>query len=751
MQVQELRINGNLINLIDSPEGLDETVIAYRRDDKYNGMSIEMDVKLKFYCASGKEEIDNEYQRAFVDGIGEITLTEQCNGQTITATFLLDFKKYRANSDWTEIGLIEKNATNNFKDNLTNEIELNGGEDFHVRNLKLKYDYKHNKIKVQEKVPYTILRPNNTYGYADIDLWMLPEAEVDYNRLEDGYNMNGNTLVMESDDTIIDVNINYFTFGNYFNANDFIPNIEGQAIFENVLEDGVLFIKSDGETGFELSVKKGRTNLSYYRTYEYIIIGSNYESPRLVFCAGLNSNNGINGPFFNMNNMNAIGDYSYIYPNQNQTVDYNQFPNMVNGIPIKKGESLWLVTSIRLWGYAWASSVIIDGVVMPAGTRSTWLSYEEIDFKINRSLEVEFITNEKAVDTINNENDAQIYGTNIEAYKGEIIAPQIFENLGANMFQTNCYKDFWITNGERIRNKQKKKPFVIKPENFFDELEKITACGLGIFYNSNVGSLQLQPIEKFYTDIISKIITIDSIDDVTIEPILNMYYNNIDIGYSESKQNDLDLHNKNNYNIKSKGKNTYTKITDWIASKYIIKKAINLGTEEIVKDYDTNIFILSGTTTNGVNYTLSQSSGFASDGVFENPTETNGINRRYATIYNLFRHFRKWGFGLWKQYTTLENNSIFEKKLTWNNTCDLPNTEIEAHKTIIATDYKDKTMIPEYISFEKLMGVVEFWNMRNTWYDIIQVNMPNNTHLGNIITADYKDGIVKFKLIKRQI
>jgi hypothetical protein len=580
---------------------------------------------------------------------------------------------------------------------------------------------------------------------------MIPEAEVDYNRLEDGYNMNGNIPIMANSDNYIFKQGVIFNNGLYQNLNCQIPSINGQPIFENALEDGVLFIKSDGSTGFDLSIKQGRTNLSYFGTYEQIIIGTNYESPRLILQASLNSNQNFNGPFFNMININTIGDYSYSHANQNQLVDYNQFPSMANGIPIKKGESMWFISSVQFYGYNWAGATVIDGVVMPAGTRSTWLSYEEIDFKINRSLEVEFITNEKAVDTINNENDAQIYGTNIDAYKGEIIAPQIFENLGANMFQTNCYKDFWITNGERIRNKQKKKPFVIKPENFFDELEKITACGLGIFYNSNVGSLQLQPIEKFYTDIISKIITIDSIDDVTIEPILNMYYNNIDIGYSESKQNELDLHNRNSYNIKSKGKSTYTKITDWIASKYIIKKAINLGTEEIVKDYDTNIFILSGTTTNGVNYTLSQSSGFASDGVFENPTELNGMNRRYATIYNLFRHFRKWGFGLWKQYTTLENNSIFEKKLTWNNSCDLPNTEIEAHKTIVATDYKTKTMIPEYISFEKLMGIVEFWNMRNTWYDIIQVNMPNKTHFGNIITAEYKDGIVKFKLIKRQI
>ena len=42
-------------------------------------------------------------------------------------------------------------------------------------------------------------------------------------------------------------------------------------------------------------------------------------------------------------------------------------------------------------------------------------------------------------------------------------------------------------------------------------------------------------------------------------------------------------------------------------------------------------------------------------------------------------------------------------------------------------------------------------NMRNIWYDIIQVNMPNKTYYGNIVTAEYKDGIVNFKLIKRQI
>jgi len=661
MRISEFKINNNIINIKDEPKGLSDAKIIFNRDLKYNGMTVDIDIKLTFYCASGKNEIDAEYERAFVDGIGEITIEDFCGGEYIYITFLLDFKEYKSTLDYTEIALIEKNPINNFKDNLTNDVELQGSEPFHVRNLKLKYDYKHSRIKIQDKVPYTILRPDNLFPEPALYLFLIPTAEVDYNRLEDGNNISGNTLVMLNNGVFFLPQSTTFQNGSYSNPQIALPNLEGFPIFENVLEDGILFINSDGDTGFELSVKKGRTNLAYYRTDETIIIGNSYANPRLVLNTRLNTNHTINGPFFNMSNMNTIGDYSYSYQNQTQFVDYNLFPNMLNGIPIKKGESLWIVSSLRLRGTLWGSFNLIDGIAMPAGTNSTWLSYEEIDLKINRSLEIEFITNEKAIDIINNTNDAIVYGTEIAAFKGLDIAPQVFNGLTNSIFQDSCYSDFWVTNGERVRRKQKLKTFVVKPDNFFEELEKIISCGLGVFYNNNIASLQLQSIDKFYTDTVFLTLNIDNLDDITIEPILSMYYNNIEVGYSESQKIELDIHNKNIYNIKTKGKSNFQKVSDWIASKYIIKKALNLGTEEIEKEYDNKIFIFSGTTTNGINYTLSQSNGFAADEVIENPIETNGINRRYASVYNLFRHFRKWGYSLWKNYEILENNSIFNK------------------------------------------------------------------------------------------
>ena len=47
------------------------------------------------------------------------------------------------------------------------------------------------------------------------------------------------------------------------------------------------------------------------------------------------------------------------------------------------------------------------------------------------------------------------------------------------------------------------------------------------------------------------------------------------------------------------------------------------------------------------------------------------------------------------------------------------------------------------------MNITEFSNLRKNWYDTIQVNVDNDIYFGNIVSADWSEGICKYKLIGR--
>ena len=751
MQLVEIKINGNNVDFLDQPDGLQSTNIKFDRDS-FNGITIDIDTKLRFFCGSGKEQIDEEYENRYIDGIGQITLQEICNGQNITATFLLDFKLYKSNTDFTEVGLIEKNLTNNFKDNLKNPIEIQNEEDIYIRNLPLKYDFYSSKstafLKKSGDNP-------NSLELNQSRLFFIPEFErnqselEDINILDDGYVFDSNyhsNGIPNNRILFIDNSGNVTnTPQNWIPISEIEPSIP---LFENVTKDGFISLKTDKKRFINISAVCPNTpmEMSLWSLFEIIHIGRDFNNPRNYFRASLENYQG-NPNFAHRFEQGTSPNFSlepppYLYGDY--LLDYSDmyFNKYGEKLEVKKGESVWVFYIINFH---------TQSANYPNIPHNFVVEYDTLNISIDRSVSIEFEHSAGVQNTITNTSNIESTHTQRVAYKGKEIAETLFNGLSSSLFDDPCYSDLFFTDGIRLRNKTNRNNLKLTPESFFDELEKITACGLGVFYNSNVGSLQLQPIEKFYTDTISKVITVDLIDDVSIEPAFNMYYNKIEIGYNESKDTEKDIHRKNEYNIINKGASLYSKVTNYIASKYIISRALILNNGDQTEEYDNSIFLLSATNVNGKNITLSQTSGFVNDGVFETPTETNGMNRKYASIYNLFRHFRKWGFGLWKSYTTLENNSIYNKILQWNNQCGLPNTQIEAHKTIISTDYETKTMIPEYITFQHVMGIVEFWQMRNIWYDIIQVNMPNKTYYGNIVTAEYKDGIVNFKLIKRQI
>jgi len=256
-----------------------------------------------------------------------------------------------------------------------------------------------------------------------------------------------------------------------------------------------------------------------------------------------------------------------------------------------------------------------------------------------------------------------------------------------------------------------------------------------------------------------------------------VFYKDISIGYSNSKDSPSELCKQNDYSIDNNSNTRYSKVSDFIASQYIITNALRLGTVDEQLEFDDNIFILSGTTVSSgptnYNVTLSQTSGFLGDNVIVDGMAIPGVNKRYATVLNLFRHLYKWGFSLFASKEVLTVNryevtSIYNGNIITTygtaypsgepyqslNECKLPRANpVKTHQTVsgfgsVNTDYE--IYVPSVITFKTTKySSISLLAMRENQYDLFSVSNGVNTYYGNLISANLEDDVTEIKLLRR--
>jgi hypothetical protein len=365
------------------------------------------------------------------------------------------------------------------------------------------------------------------------------------------------------------------------------------------------------------------------------------------------------------------------------------------------------------------------------------------------------------------------YHTLVKAYYGQTILSTIF-NCAQSFAQFQCYNDLWFSRGDLMRSKKNRADTIVKASDFFRELEKVVCCGLGYFYDTPTPQKKLMTVYDFYSDTLVpsqyQFSDSDLIDGIIeIAPFLAPYYKEINIGYSNNKDTPRDFCKQNSYSIDNDSDSNYSKVSEFIASQYIITKALRLGTQEETLEFDDNIFILSGGQLGTYNATLSQTSGVLADTVLATPINGQGINRRYATVFNLFRHLYKWGFSLFADKDTLnakkyEGNSIYDYAIqyllgsptppyTALNVCKLPVSELaKVDKTIDnINDLIEKNIyVPSQITFKTAkLSSLDLIAMRAHQYDLFSVSDGVNTYYGNLISANLEDDVTEIKLLRR--
>ena len=781
MEVTEIVINGIIISTLDQPIGLEVIKLSLDRDFQYSCVDTKIEAELKFYCASGKTELDAEYESKGVEGSGHIKITDTCGTNAETYQFNLDFKKYNNLGDYTTIGLIEVNSL--WKKDLDKEINLTTGggvlQPFYVRNLPLEYNYDSDNIyskQVQDSNIVDIFSsfflnfsfpPSPSYTYYTLQL--NPRSDLTLNELEDGAQLISEFLldITNTSGNVAKTGSVYYSVGGGLLTTSFnYSELEPPEIFHNTLEDGVITLETTGDTGFDFDLL-GSVNMTfeYWRFSEVIAIGENFNSCRIIQ-RELNDNTlPYNGLLTNIN-----------YPNAS-------VPTLTNShtFEVKRNEKIWIWYTITIRNKSQVNFVI--------GIPPSWSMVNTIIFRIqkyffnlNRDINANFKITKNVKNVLVNSADIIPYHTETKAYRGDNFLNTIFGTVD-NIVNYPCYNDLWFSRGDLIRGKINTADFIVKPSDFFRELEKVVCCGLGYFYNiDSDGEKKLMSVYDFYTDTLVpsqyQFSDSDLIDGIIeIAPFLAPYYKEINIGYSNSKDSPNELCRKNDYSIDNDSDSIYSKVSEFVASMYIITRALRLGTQDEELEYDSNIFILSGKTVSAspsnLNATLSQTSGFLGDNVIVDGLSKPGINKRYATALNLFRHLYKWGFSLFasKEVLTVnkyEGSTIYNGNIITTagdaypygepyqslNECKLPRANpVKTHQTIsgfgsVNTDYN--LYVPSQITFKTAkLSSLDLIAMRAHQYDLFKVSDGTNTYYGNLISANLEDDVTEIKLLRR--
>lgn len=776
MEVTRLVINSIEITTLDKPIGIEVIKLGLDRDFQYSCIDTKIEAELKFYCASGKTELDAEYESKGVEGSGYVEITDTCGTNAQTYQFNLDFKKYDNKGDYTIVGLIDVNSV--WKEDLNKEINLTTGGlnlvDFYVRNLPLNYDYYASASSSEERiVGSNIIDLNVAAGPTKTPFItaIYPKTNTTINDLEDGSQLLSETYLLHNFNGLPTLQIMNPILTEYIDPSGatitppifvspfdsfVIPDIESQPIFDNVLEDGTLTITTSGSTDFEMYFNGTTINRTFtVREFkECVGIGTSWTEMR-GYMSQLNDQTA---------NILALGGAPLTWTYNHPSISTKSVSRTYD---VKKGEKVWI------WYQMFHEPYL-------ANTGATIYQFDHYQIDIARDITIDFQLTKNVANSIGSSSDIEPYHTKTKAFLAQSALNTIFgttENIG----DTDCYSDLWFSRGDYLRGKQNVADLIVKPSDFFRELEKVVCCGLGYFYDTNpTGIKKLMSVYDFYSDtLVPSQYQFDHADlidgKIELSPFLSPYYKQIQIGYSNFKDSEKDFCKQNTYSIDNASDSTYSKISDFIASMFVITRALKLGSEDKELEFDKNIFILSGAnvtaTPVNLNATLSQTSGFLADNIFVNPSNVAGINRRYATALNLFRHLYKWGFSLFANKTELlvpkyDGTTTYDWEIrdtTGSSTdpyyhslslCKLPlDNYVKVDRSIedIYTDFIQSGLyVPTQITFKTAnLSSLDLIAMRAHQYDLFSVTDGTNIYYGNLISANLEDDVTEIKLLRR--
>jgi hypothetical protein len=222
MELSQLVTNGQTldVNIENDTYRVDNANIRYQRID-YTGFNVEIDGFIILYCGAAKDAVDAEYDANFIEGTGTAKLYELCGSEKYFFDFVLDYKTYEKNEDFTKIGLRYKSPLDEYLNNDTNNVEIPNDleKEVWLKKLKLEYEFKMVDIEIDETESPALEVANNSVIFItnfgpsvsplDFDrfgIWVYPNGTAVDATIIESNNLTQNFMLASKDTDTIPVN-----------------------------------------------------------------------------------------------------------------------------------------------------------------------------------------------------------------------------------------------------------------------------------------------------------------------------------------------------------------------------------------------------------------------------------------------------------------------------------------------------------------------------------------------------------------
>jgi hypothetical protein len=577
-------ILGSVI-LAKEPVGLEDIAPTLKRGENH-GFTLEMDVKLKFYCGAGKEFIDEVRDEQGIDAIIQIFVDEICGGETFEAPdYSIDYSddygsQGQGTAEW-ELFFEGTLALKTWKEEESEEGLMTLCDIYPagiVTTVKNRLDTKVD-LFATETMDGTPLDELEWGGYP---LNMHSKiikfvSKLDISDEPDGYSETGSGVTGTQGLAAASLpfnNISYDDFGSAFLPTD--PYVAGTSpIIFGGTAPAALFTNLTSESMVDISVNyniQGTfTELSTRdRTYQLLLCYRVGE----VFDAGYTT----------------MQDYGVKITLAGDT--------MTQAISTTGTLTLTIPSEYSLFMWVYLIDFDMDGGLTDTTITTT---FTELELIISQDSTTTATTAQSLVIFEAGAQIARVITDQEDAFRSSYLGrvnsePYAYEENGCGSFRA-------ITNGFMIRSfpttGDAARTIKMSMNDYFKGLNSIDNLGMGIEKVGDDYFIVIEPKSYFY-DVDTTILTLDNVPNIKRYEIPELYYNRVNVGYEswESKfTNGLDEFNsKRQYDTGIKAvSNELDLISTLVASGYRIELArrmqyIDQNSED--SDYDEENFIV---------------------------------------------------------------------------------------------------------------------------------------------------------------
>ncbi len=292
MEVTRLVVNGIEITTLDQPIGLEVNKLSLDRDFQYSCIDTKIEAELKFYCASGKEQLDAQYESKGVEASGYVIINDDsCGSNSENYQFNLDFKKYNNQGDYTTVGLIDVNSL--WKQDLDKEVNINSyasgaptnfASDFYVRNLQIEYDYSSENVYALQDYDTT-----NT-DHRFVVQWVMPKVDTIKNELEDSDGLILDYFII-GQSVLKDQYINDVAGVTTFWSSIAFSGVEPQELFHNKIDSGIFDITTVNTKATLDFIDISNIDTTLRSVNEFICVGKKFSDLRYIMRNEVANNN----------------------------------------------------------------------------------------------------------------------------------------------------------------------------------------------------------------------------------------------------------------------------------------------------------------------------------------------------------------------------------------------------------------------------------------------------------------------------